>query len=473
MTAQRMGGARHTGELVRGLSLVGAFSVVVGTMIGTGVFLKARVMICNVETPLQVLAVWVVAGLLSLAGALTYAELAAMMPEAGGEYVFIREAYGPFAGYLYGWTQSAICYSGSAAAKAAAFAIFANVLLRGALEGSLWEVRLAGLTLAFGPLHAVALAIVVLVTVVNFAAVAASGRITAALTLLKMALVLGVGVGAFVLAPGDWGHFLASGAAGSCEGVSAAARGGLAGFGAAMLGALWAYDGWSTVSIMAGEVRRPERTLPRALVVGVLSVMLLYVFVNASYFAALAPEAVASVPAASAVATEVVARFLGRMAVAVMAAGMMLSTLGSLYNGILTGARIPFAMARDGNFVAALARVSPRTRVPVRALVVQGVWVSVLVLSGSFDALTDYAMFAAWIFYGLAASTVFVFRRRLPAARRPFATPGYPVVPLLFLLVTGFLLVNTVITSPTGSLAGLALIALGVPLYRVFGTARR
>jgi len=158
-----------------------------------------------------------------------------------------------------------------------------------------------------------------------------------------------------------------------------------------------------------------------------------------------------------------------------MAAGMLLSTLGSLYNGILTGARVPYAMARDGRFFAALGSVSPHTRVPVRALAAQCGWVCVLVLSGSFDALTDYAMFAAWIFYGLAASSVFVFRRRLPDGTRPFRAPGYPVVPALFLLVTCLLLVNTVVTSPVGSLVGLGLIALGVPLYWRFrrGLARR
>ena len=414
------------------------------------------------------LAVWVAAGLLTLAGALTYAELAAMMPEAGGEYVFIRTAYGPFASFLYGWTQFAICYSGSAAAKAAAFALFANALVGGALGGALFSIQVAGLALSFGPLQAVALAVVVVVTLVNCAAVSASGRITAVLTLLKMVLVLGVGAGAFLLASGDWMNFLLTGSGGACDGVAAGARGGLAGFGAAMLGALWAYDGWSTISIMAGEVKRPERNLPRALVGGTLVVIALYVFVNASYFFAMAPAEVASVPSSVAVATEVAGRFLGRVAAAVMAAGMLLSTLGSLYNGILTGARVPFAMARDGRFFATLGSVSPRTRVPVKALAAQCVWVCVLVLSGSFDALTDYAMFAAWIFYALAASSVFVFRRRLPDAMRPFRTPAYPVVPVLFLLVTGFLLINTVVTSPVGSLIGLGLIGLGVPLYWLF-----
>lgn len=457
--------------LVRGLSLVAAFSVVAGTMIGTGVFLKARVMTCHVETPLLVLLVWVVAGLLSLAGALTYAELAALMPEAGGEYVFIRDAYGSFASFLYGWTQFAICYSGSAAAKAAAFALFANALLGGALGGSLLSLQVAGLSLSFGPLQVVALVVVVIVTLINCAAVSASGNITAALTVLKILLVLAVAGGAFLLADGDWGHFLLSGEGGVCDGVAANARGGLAGFGAAMLGALWAYDGWSTVSIMAGEVKRPERNLPLALVGGTVAVMVLYLLVNASYFFAMTPSEVASVPATSAVATEVVGRFLGRLAAAVMAAGMLLSTLGSLYNGILTGARIPFAMARDGRFFAVLGRVSRRTRVPVRALAAQCAWVCVLVLSGSFDALTDYAMFAAWIFYGLAASSVFVFRKRLPDTPRAFRTPGYPLVPALFLVVTVLLLANTVVTSPVGSLIGLGLIALGVPLYPRFHRA--
>lgn len=460
-------GAMERG-LVRGLNLAGAIAVVVGTVIGTGVFLKARVMTCEVGSAGSVLAVWIVSGLLSLAGALTYAELAAMMPEAGGEYIFIRDAYGPRMGYVYGWTQFAIAYTGSAAAKGAAFAVFLNVLMQGGLDVTYFTLHFLGHDFAFGRMQVVALSLVTIVTIVNCLAVSVSGAIASFLTALKVLLILSVGTGVFLLAKGDWMHFAMTNSGGACEGVSAGARGGVAGFGAAMLAALWAYDGWSNLTIVAGEVKNPKRNLPLALIGGMILIALLYTFVNAAYFYVLSPTETAGVSTSSSVATEAVRHLLGPLAASVMAAGLLVSTLGSCYTGILTGARVPFAMARDGLFFNGIGAVSKRTHVPVNALILQWVWVCVLTLSGSFDTLTDYAMFAAWIFYGLATASVFLFRKRMPDAERPYRTWGYPVVPVMFLLVTAFLLINTVITAPLQSLIGLGLIALGLPLFWFF-----
>src|SRR5437762_3060205 len=368
--------------LVRGLGVFASVSIVVGSVIGTGIFLKTRVMMCNVETPWLVIIAWIAAGFLSLAGALTYAELAAMMPRAGGEYVFIREGYGRPLAFLYGWTQFAVAYTGSQAAKGVSFAIFLNIL-----------------------------------------------------------------------------------AGGACEGVEATARGGLAGFGAAMLGALWAYDGWSNVTIVAGEVKRPQRNLPLALIGGILIVAALYIFANFAYLYVLSPVEVASVSKASSVATEVARKFLGPSAVGVIAMAMMISTLGSLHTGTLSGARISYAMAKDGLFFRPLARLSGRTRVPVNALILQCVWSCVLALSGSFDTLTDYVIFAAWIFYALNTASVFIFRRRMPHADRPYRTLGYPALPILFLLAAGWLIFNTLMATPKQAPIGLGIIALGLPIY--------
>lgn len=462
-----------SGKLVRGLNLAGATSIVVGTVIGTGVFLKARVMTCNVDSAWTVLVVWIVSGLLSLAGALTYAELSAMMPEAGGEYIFIREAYGPAPAYVYGWTQFIITYTGSAAAKGAAFAVFLNVLMQGHLQTTYFTLHLFGHDFPFGQMQIIALGLVTLVTVVNCLAVSVSGTIASFLTALKVLLVLAVGAGVFALAKGDWMNFALSNTGGTCEGVSSGARGGVAGFGAAMLGALWAYDGWSNLTIVAGEVKNPKRNLPLALIGGMVLIVLLYTFVNAAYFYVLTPTDVASVTKSSSVAAIAVDRILGPIAASVMAIGLMVSTLGSCYTGILTGARIPFAMAQDGLFFRKLSEVSARTHVPIPALIVQWVWVCLLTLSGSFDSLTDYAMFAAWIFYGLATASVFIFRKRMPNAERPYKTLGYPVIPILFLLVTAFLLINTVITAPVQSLIGLGLIVLGLPLYWYFAAKHK
>ena len=452
-------------QLVRGLTLIGAISIVVGTVIGTGVFLKARVMTCNVDTPWMVILVWCAAGLLSLAGALTYAELASMMPEAGGEYVFIREGYGSRLAFIYGWTQFSIVYSGSQAAKGVGFALFLNVLTGGALHFNYFTANIAGHEFPFGGLQLTALAIVAVMTLINCAAVSVSGKVASFLTALKIALVIGVGLGAFLLAHGNWEHFNLSNIGGTCEGVSSTARGGLFGFGAAMLGALWAYDGWSNLTIVAGEIKNPQRNIPIALIGGMLLIIGLYVFANVAYFYVLSPIEVASVSQASAVATEVVRRFLGPVGTGLMAVGLMLSVLGSLFSGILTGARIPYAMSRDGLFFSALGTVSEKTHVPINALLAQGIWIAVLTLTGSFDTLTDYAMFAAWIFYGLATASVFIFRKRLPNANRPYRTWGYPVIPVLFIAVTILLIFNTIWTARLQSLIGLAWILMGLPLY--------
>jgi APA family basic amino acid/polyamine antiporter len=254
-------------------------------------------------------------------------------------------------------------------------------------------------------------------------------------------------------------------AGGACEGISASARAGFAGFGAAMLGALWAYDGWNNVTLVAGEVKDPQRNLPRALIGGMLLVSGLYIFVNFAYFYVLSPTEVANVSAASSVATEVARRFLGPLAISLIAAALLSSTFGTLHTSILTGARVPYAMAQDRLFFRSLSKVSARTHVPIGALIAQAIWACILTLSGSFDALTDYAIFGLWIFYALVTASVFVFRKRMPDADRPYRTWGYPVVPILFLIVAGMLLVNTVLTTPKQALTGVALIALGLPVY--------
>lgn len=459
------------GGLVRGLGLAASTSVVVGTVIGTGIFLKTRVMMCNVETPWLVVAAWIAAGVLTLAGALTYAELAAMMPRAGGEYVFIRESYGRPVAFLYGWTQFAVSYTGSQAAKGVSFAIFLNSLAGGALDRTFYTAHLAGHEFPVGELQVIALGVIILATLVNCLAVSVGGNISVVLTAVKIAIVVAIGGAAFLLAQGHWSHFGMSGAGGTCDGVEPTARGGAAGFGAAMLGALWAYDGWTNVTIVAGEVKRPQRNLPIALVGGMLTIAVLYLFANLAYLYVLSPLAIASVPGTSSVATEVARTYLGPAAVSAIAMAMMISTLGSLHTGTMAGARISYAMARDGLFFQPLARVSARTHVPVNALLLHCGWACVLALTGSFDTLTDYVIFAAWIFYALNTASVFIFRRRLPDVERPYRTIGYPVVPVLFLLAAGWLIVNTFVATPRQALIGVGIIALGLPLYWYFGAS--
>jgi APA family basic amino acid/polyamine antiporter len=303
------------------------------------------------------------------------------------------------------------------------------------------------------------------VALINCASVAAGGRFALYLTIAKVGLVLGVGIGAFGFAHGDWSHLAGSGIAGTCEGVAGSARGGIAGFGAAMLGALWAYDGWQNVAPLAGEIRDPQRNLPRAFVGGTLAVAALYLFVNVAYFYALPPVAIASVPTSSSVATVVLQRFLGPIAVALMAGALMVSSFGALHASALANSRIPFAMARDGLFFRGLARLSPHSNVPVRAILAQAGWASVLAASGSYDSLTDSVIFASWLFYGLTTASLYVFRRTMPDAVRPYRAFGYPVVPALFLVATAALLINTFVAAPHEALLGVTILAAGLPFY--------
>jgi len=448
-------------ELVRALGLGAAIAVNVANMIGTGVFLKARVMTCNVGSATTVLIVWVAAGLLTLAGTFSYAEVAAMIPEAGGDYVFLRRAYGRFTGFLYGWTCFTVIRAGSQAALAVGFAIFLNVALGGGLDRELVRLgafHLDGLTL-------VALASIWAVAWVNTRPVTTGGQAALVLTILKVLLLVAIALGAFVLAHGDFGHLAAPVAAARCEGVAGSARGGITGFGAAMLGALWAYDGWSNVTPLAGEIKDPARNLPRAFVGGTVLVGALYVIVNLSYYFVLTPTEVADVAANSSVATEVMTRIAGPAAVTFMAVALMLSSLGALHASVLANSRIPFAMAREGLFFRPLGAVSEKTRVPVRAIIAQAAWGSLLALSGSYDTLTDSVVFAAWLFYGLSAGSLFVFRRTLPEAPRPYRAFGYPLVPALFILVTIALIINTFVSSPRLALVGVAVMLAGLPFY--------
>lgn len=457
--------------MIRGLGLIAAVSIIIGNVVGTGVFLKARVMTCNVGTPFYVILVWVFAGLLSLAGALTYAELGAMMPDAGGEYVFLKNAYGRVWSFLYGWMQIFIGKTGAQASVGVAFAIFLNDLLGGDFRRVLATANLFGTTFELTNLQLIAIGLIAVVTLINCASVIVSGGFATVLTVVKIALILGVGVGAFVLADGDFANFSQIATAGTCEKVVESARYGSAdysfsaGFGAAMLAALWGYDGWNNLTLVAGEIKNPQRNIPLALIGGTALIIVMYVFVNSAYFYVLTPNEIASVSRESSVAREVVARFLGASVVSLMAAALMASSVGTLHTSILTGARIPYAMANDGLFFKSLSKLSVSTRVPVKALILQAVWASLLTLTGSFDTLTDYVIFGSWIFYALTTASIFVFRRKLSDAERPYKAFGYPIVPILFLLVAGWLLIITVYNSPVQSFIGIFLIVAGLPIY--------
>jgi APA family basic amino acid/polyamine antiporter len=434
-------------KLVRGLTLTSAASLNIANMIGTGVFLKARVMTCNVDSPVAVLAVWFAAGLLVLAGALCYAELAAMLPRAGGEYVFISETYGKRAGFLWGWAYSGITRPASIAAQSVSTAIFLNIVLGGAIQDHLTLASVTAILLAF---------------LLNMFSAKATGGVATMFSVVKVLVVFAVGCCAFFFSQGDWLHYAMSGAGGACEAVPAGTRGGWAGVGSAMIGALWGFQGWALFAPMAGEIRDPQRNIPRAFVLALVVVGSLYLFANASYFYALTPVEVASVPVSSSVATEALTRIFGAGAAALMAAGMLISSFGALHSGLAPAMRVPYAMAKDGLYFGFLNCLSAQG-VPVRAGVFAAALAAALALSGNYDRLTDYAVFSLWLFYGLTASCLVVLRRRQPDTPRPYRV--HLAIPVVFCFVTVVLVLNTLYSQPAQSLVGLAIIAAGLPFY--------
>ncbi|MEZ5404278.1 MAG: amino acid permease [Bryobacteraceae bacterium] len=436
-------------QLIRGLGLAGAVSINIANIIGTGVFLKARVMTCNVESAPVVIAVWIGAALLVLAGALCYSELTAMMPEAGGEYVFLRTAYGERMGFLYGWTYILISRAGSLAAQSVSTAIFFNIATGGMLEGRL----------ALGSVVALWISMLV-----NAAPVKTTGAIAATFTVVKVLFVAGLAAVIVLWGRGDWANYALSGAGGACASVPEAARGGMAGVAAAMLGALWGYQGWANLTPVAGEVRNPERNISRGFLIALGVVATVYVSANIAYYYVLTPREVASVSLSSSVATEALTRIFGAGVAGLMAIGMLVSSAGALHSGLTATMRVPYAMARDGLYFQVLGKLSANG-VPVRSAVYITALSSLLALSGSYDKLTDWAIFALWLFYGLTTAAVIVLRRKMPDAPRPFRVPGYPVVPVVFLLVTAWLLVNTAVTTPVSALIGVGLMLAGIPYY--------
>ncbi len=443
-------------ELPRSLNAWHAISIVVGTIIGSGIFLVPAEMMQAVGSAGMVYAVWITGGVLSFFGALTYAEVGSMKPAAGGEYVFIRDAYGKMGGFLYAWTWFII-------AKPASMASVATGIVRvlGGLKGFAWlgtGASHTGIMLSWG--QVVAIALCVAISALNYAGVRRAGDFQLFFTGLKIVLVLMIAGTCFAWSGGSWSHF---------SGVATGAKGGVAGFMAALVAALWAYDGWNDLNMVAGEVNHPEKNIPRALIAGVAVVGALYMLMNAAVQYVLPASAVASSGHAAADAMRLAA---GAGGAALVAACMALSMLVTLNGTVMSGARVPYAVARDGLLWRGLAQVHPRYGTPAMAIVVQCMMASALLcVSGRFRELFSLAIFAEWLFYMIAASTIFVFRYREPQAHRPYRVWGYPVVPAVFVLCSAALLYYTFLDNLRLSLGGVVVILAGLPVYAWF--ARR
>jgi basic amino acid/polyamine antiporter, APA family len=447
---------RNSAELSRDLGAKHAAAIVIGTIIGSGIFLVPAEMTQAVGSAKLVFLAWIVGGLLSFFGALTYAELGAMRPQAGGEYVYVRDAYGPLPAFLYAWTWFVI-------AKPASIATVTMGIVR--VLGTFpvlafFSATILHSNITYGQL--VAIAATIFISFLNYIGIKKAGDFQLFFTVLKIAIVLGIVAVGFSYSHGAWNNF---------SGTFVGAKGGLAGFMAALVAALWAYDGWNDLNMVAGEVQRPERSIPFALVAGVAIVGILYMLMNAAVQFAMRASAIAM---SARPASDTTGLVLGSVGAAVVSAAMALSMLVTLNGTTMSGARVPFAVARDGYFFSALAKVHPRFHTPSTSIIVQAILsIVLLLLGGSFRKLFSLAIFAEWLFYMIAGSTIFVFRRRDPHADRPYRIWGYPIIPAFFVCASGLLLYFTFTDNLVNSAAGLLVILAGVPVFYGFARKRR
>ncbi len=421
-------------ELPRRLSIFDSAAIVVGTVIGSAVFIVPSSVAQNLETVPSFLSVWVFTGLLSFFGALAYAELGAMMPSTGGQYVFLREAYGPLPAFLCGWAFFLVIQSGSIATLAAGFSIYLSYFVPLPAVGA----------------RLVSVALILALTFVNYRGVRQGAAVQKTFTLLKLAgiaiLVASVLFATREAAP-----------AGASPAPFTFRQ-----FGVAMIACLWAYEGWYCISFVAGEVKNPQRNIPLALALGVATIITIYLSANLAYLRILPLEEIAETPR---VAASVAERTLGALGASFVSLTILLSIIGSTNGTILTAARVYFAQARDGLFFSRVAEIHPRFETPGFSLLFQGVWASILAASGSYERLFSYVIFAAWIFYGMTVTGVLILRKREPDRPRPYRMWGYPVTPVLFAAVSYWFVGNTLVTTPGPSLLGLSIIASGIPVY--------
>ncbi|HVG31601.1 MAG TPA: amino acid permease [Pyrinomonadaceae bacterium] len=480
-------------KLVRGLGLMDATMIVVGSMIGSGIFIASAESTRLIGSPGWLLAAWALAGLLTITGALCCAELAAMMPRAGGQYVFLREAYGPALGFLFGWSLFLVIQTGTIAAVAVAFARFTGVLtpLVATDRYLIAPIRISErYAISLSTEQLVAIALILLLTATNTRGLKTGKLIQNTFTFTKTAALIGLivvgllfgwneGSAAYI---SSWWNPLANGwnpqaAQPGLEAVGAAAL--LMLLGRAMTGPLFAQSAWNNVTFTGSEIRDPGRNLPRALLIGCLTVVTLYLLANLAYVVTL-PLAVMQKPPNS-IATAVMQAVFGRPGTVLMAVAIMISTFGCNNGLILAGARVYYAMARDGLFFERVGWVNAR-QVPSIALIAQGVWASLLTLprtvttapdgavtyANVYNQLLEYIIPADLVFYGLMVGAVIIMRRKAPNIERPYRTPGYPVVPLVYILIATVLIVDLVWLAPTTSGIGFLIVLTGFPVYLIW-----
>ncbi|HET9708405.1 MAG TPA: amino acid permease [Gemmatimonadales bacterium] len=428
------------GGLVRTLRQRDLVLVVIGTVIGSGIWLVPGTVLRNTAgDPGVALVVWLVGGVCSLLGALTFAELGSSVPDAGGSYTYVREAFGTFPAFLLGWTLFLAINTGSTATLAVAFASYA---------GELVPLGAAGTKL-------LPILMIVVVSAVNIRGVRQAATVQNWSTAVKVGAIVLLAIAGLTL-----GH---DGTASAHRAFTAPPSSALiSGAGVALLGVLWAYEGWINVTNSAGEALDPQRTFARGIILGTAALVALYLLANLGYLATLGPEGVAG---SQRVAADAVRVLFGPIAAKFVSAAVLVSVFSAANGLALTGPRMYYAMGRDGVFFRSLGAVHPRFGTPAMAIAAGGAWAILLTLWGSFEQLLTYVVFASWLFAALAAASVFVLRRRHPEAARPFRVPGYPVTPALFILAALAIVANTVLARPQQALAGLAIVLIGTPAY--------
>jgi APA family basic amino acid/polyamine antiporter len=429
-------------------------------MIGSGIFIAPSLMAKNVAAPGIYLGLWVLGGLFTLLGAFSYGELSALMPRAGGQYVFLREAFGPLPGFLYGWTLFLVIQSGFNAAVSIAFAKYLGVFFPSIGE--------AHLLLQLGPIRvssaqAVAVLVIAALTLINTRGVVAGAAVQNLFTILKVAALLGLVALGFAIGKGSTGNFTPLWSTEVPRVQGAVQAGFLAALGVAVSKALFSYDAWNTVTFAAAEIREPGRNLPRALLYGTLVTTIVYTSAAAVYLYMVPLSAMAQVPE-NRIAAEVARLLLGNTGTLLIAGAILISTFGCVNGMILGGARVLYAMAQDRLFFSAAGRVNEQ-KVPHVALYLLGAWSAVLALSGRYDDLLTYTTFASLLFNALTVIGLYVLRRRMPDAPRPYRAWGYPITPAIFVLIAVLFVIYIVQGDPRSSLYGLGLVLLGVPVY--------